>query len=101
MLKLKPSCEHCEKALLANSNEAMICSFECTFCHDCVKNVLKDVCPNCGGNFVPRPIRPKTEHVEGVSLKQYPASGEKVYKPVDANKHLDFVQAVKSLSSKR
>jgi len=54
MLALRPSCENCNKLLPPDSNEAMICSFECTFCTDCVDNVLKCVCPNCGGNFVNR-----------------------------------------------
>ena len=59
MLKIKPACENCEKALPYNSNEAMICSFECTFCSSCVNEILKNICPNCGGGFEKRPIRPK------------------------------------------
>ncbi len=78
MLELRPTCENCNKALLPTSIEAMICSYECTFCSDCVENVLYNVCPNCGGNFVPRPIRPKEE------LLQNPASNVFVYKPIDA-----------------
>jgi len=50
MLKIKTSCEKC--------NDAMICSFECTFCKNCVENELKNICPNCGGGFEKRPIRP-------------------------------------------
>ena len=60
MLELRPSCEHCNKALPPDSLEARICSYECTFCADCVDTVLGNVCPNCGGGFVPRPIRPVT-----------------------------------------
>jgi len=57
MLELRPSCECCDKDLPPSAADAMICTFECTFCRDCVENRLKGVCPNCGGNFVPRPIR--------------------------------------------
>ena len=58
MLELRPSCENCNRPLPPESLEARICSYECTFCASCVENVLHDVCPNCGGNFQPRPIRP-------------------------------------------
>ncbi len=58
MLQLRPVCENCGKALPPNSTEAMICSFECTFCQDCVEQTLLNVCPNCGGGFEKRPIRP-------------------------------------------
>jgi hypothetical protein len=58
MLELRPTCENCNKALPADSIEARICSYECTFCATCVDSILENVCPNCGGGFVPRPIRP-------------------------------------------
>ncbi len=58
MLELRPTCEHCNKALPPNSLEARICTYECTFCANCVDTILGNVCPNCGGGFVPRPIRP-------------------------------------------
>src|SRR5262245_35907365 len=58
MLELRPTCENCGKLLLPNSTEAMICTYECTFCRDCVENVLSNVCPNCGGGFERRPVRP-------------------------------------------
>src|SRR5215471_21636566 len=51
MLELRPTCEHCNKPLPPHSTEAMICSFECTFCKSCVENILNNVCPNCGGGF--------------------------------------------------
>jgi uncharacterized protein len=57
-LDLRPNCECCDKDLPPESIEAMICSFECTFCTDCVDTVLNHICPNCGGNFSPRPVRP-------------------------------------------
>jgi hypothetical protein len=80
MLQLKPNCEHCGKLLPNQSQEAMICSFECTFCKDCVENVLENICPNCGGGLTPRPIRPAE------MLKKYPATTEVFIKPVDPQK---------------
>jgi len=58
MLELRPNCELCDKDLPPQSREARICSYECTYCADCVDKVLHDVCPTCGGGFAPRPIRP-------------------------------------------
>ena len=58
MLELRPDCERCGCDLPPDSAEARICSFECTFCAACVDDLLQGVCPNCGGNFEPRPIRP-------------------------------------------
>ena len=72
MLDLRPNCEHCDRDLPPDAPDAMICTFECTFCRNCVEGVLADVCPNCGGNFVPRPIRP-TKH-----LTKYPPSTKRV-----------------------
>jgi uncharacterized protein len=75
MLELRPSCECCDKDLPPEANDAMICTFECTFCKDCVDKVLHGVCPNCDGNFTARPIRPVNE------LKEYPASSKRVFNP--------------------
>ena len=58
MLELRPNCELCDVDLPPDAPNARICSYECTFCADCVENVLHDVCPNCGGGFERRPIRP-------------------------------------------
>ena len=58
MLELRPTCEYCNKALPPESHEAMICSYECTFCAACVETVQGNVCLNCGGGFVPRPNNP-------------------------------------------
>lgn len=81
MLEIRPTCEHCNKALPYNSEEAMICTFECTFCKDCVDTVLQKICPNCGGGFEKRPIRPA--HL----LEKYPVSKKVIYEPVDIKKH--------------
>lgn len=71
MMKLKPNCECCDKDLPPESIEAMICTFECTFCATCANNVFGGACPNCTGNFVPRPVRPPA------MLRKYPASTER------------------------
>ena len=75
MLQLRPSCECCDRDLLPASPDAMICSFECTFCRMCAEVRLGGRCPNCGGEFVRRPIRPADR------LQRYPASTERVFKP--------------------
>jgi hypothetical protein len=64
MLELRPSCECCDKDLPPSATDAMICTFECTFCRECVESRLKGVCPNCGGNFALRPIRPVSKLVK-------------------------------------
>ena len=58
MLQLKPACETCGKELPPESGDARICSFECTFCVDCAEGKHQGTCPNCGGSFEKRPIRP-------------------------------------------
>jgi uncharacterized protein len=85
MLELRPSCEHCDKPLPNGSAEAMICTFECTFCRDCVTDVLENVCPNCGGGFEKRPTRP-TSDKSVYNIAGYPASTVRKHRPVDAEK---------------
>jgi uncharacterized protein len=75
MLVLKPNCECCNKNLPADACEAMICSFECTFCCDCVETRLGGRCPNCGGELQQRPSRPASK------LEKFPSSTERVFKP--------------------
>ena len=77
-LELRPNCECCDRDLPPASTLARICSFECTFCADCVDNVLFNVCPNCGGGFAPRPIRPATEWRPGLSVAKRPPSTRRV-----------------------
>jgi hypothetical protein len=78
-LQLRPNCEYCDKDLPPNAMDARICSYECTFCADCVEGVLLNVCPNCGGGFAPRPIRPATEWRPGLSVEKRPASKVRVH----------------------
>jgi hypothetical protein len=75
MLQLRPNCECCDKDLPPDSTEALICSFECTFCAACVATVLKGKCPNCGGELLARPRRPADK------LAKYPPSMQRVLKP--------------------
>ncbi|HBV6370369.1 TPA: DUF1272 domain-containing protein [Klebsiella aerogenes] len=74
MLELRPNCECCDKDLPPDSKEAYICSFECTFCIDCVTQRLNGQRPNCGGELLRRPIRPEA------SLRRHPASSQRHYK---------------------
>ena len=90
MLELRPSCENCDRPLPPSSRDARICSFECTFCADCVASVLIDVCPNCGGGFTPRPVRPALEWRPGVFLGSKPAGERVVHHPVDREAHAAF-----------
>jgi len=79
MLELRPNCEFCDKDLPPDSSEACICSYECTFCKHCVDTILNNVCPNCGGGFAPRPIRPGNELRRGEGLNNHPASSKRVH----------------------
>jgi hypothetical protein len=79
VLVLRPNCELCDIDLPPASPEARICTYECTFCASCVQLVLHDVCPNCGGGFVPRPIRPAGEWRPGTGLGNDPASAVRVH----------------------
>jgi hypothetical protein len=75
MLELRPNCECCDRDLPPESADAVICSFECTFCRACASSVLANRCPNCGGEFVARPRRPAEK------LGKFPASTKRVFKP--------------------
>src|SRR5207249_4846259 len=90
MLELRPSCEHCNKALPPNSLEARICTYECTFCAACVESILSNVCPNCGGGFVARPIRPSRNWKGDNFLGKDPASAKIKHRPVDPLVHAQF-----------
>jgi uncharacterized protein len=98
MLDLRPNCEYCDKDLPPDAADARICSYECTFCADCVERVLHNVCPNCGGGFAPRPIRPKTEWRAGVSRAKQPPSAKRVHLKYDRAElpaHIARIRAIK------
>ena len=101
MLELRPTCENCNTPLPPDSREAMICTFECTFCRSCVENVLDNVCPNCGGGFCPRPVRPRNNWNNGDYLGAYPASTTIRHRPVDLRLHQQFAEAIKSIPPER
>lgn len=97
MLELRPSCENCNKSLPPDSREAHICSFECTFCTECVK-VLENVCPNCGGGFAPRPVRPRANWKGDNYLGKYPAGTTVKWRPVDGKTHGAFSAEIKGVA---
>ena len=99
MLALRPNCEGCDKDLPPASVEAMICSYECTFCRDCVDTVLENVCPNCGGGFTPRPIRPLKAYRPGVGLDHQPASATRVLSRYSHEEMREFAQRIKPIPS--
>jgi hypothetical protein len=101
MLELRPTCENCNKALPPESTEARICSYECTFCAGCVDRVLANVCPNCGGGFVPRPVRPARDLKGGNFLGKDPASTKVKHRPVDAEAHARFAEAIRGIAPEK
>jgi len=98
MLELRPSCEHCNKDLPPESLEARICSYECTFCAACVDGILANVCPNCGGGFVARPVRPAHNWKNGNYLGQDPASTRIRHRPVDPQAHARFAAGIRDIA---
>ena len=85
MLDLRPNCELCDRDLPPSDPRARICTYECTFCADCVDDVLLNVCPNCGGGFVPRPIRPQQSWRTATGLEHDP--------PDDRRRHLKYAMS--------
>ena len=98
MLQLRPTCEHCNTTLLPAAADARICSYECTFCAACVDGVLGNVCPNCGGGFVPRPVRPATNWKGGNCLGTDPPSTVVKHRPVDATAHAAFAAPIRGIA---
>ncbi len=92
MLEIRPNCENCNKELPNKSKEAMICTFECTFCKDCVDTILHNVCPNCGGGFTKRPIRPS--HY----MEKYPGSTKVIHKPIDMEVFKKLLEKFKNVN---
>ena len=73
MLEIRPNCERCDRDLPNGDPDARICTFECTWCADCVEHHLDNRCPNCGGNLVLRPTRPNE------LLTMFPVSTTRVH----------------------
>jgi hypothetical protein len=96
-LELRPNCEGCDRDLPPDSPEARICSFECTFCADCVQTRLSNVCPNCGGGFERRPVRPATEWRPGLSVSKRPPSSRRVHMSYDWSDVAAHVRRIKDI----
>ncbi|SBS71654.1 DUF1272 domain-containing protein [uncultured Microbacterium sp.] len=71
MLEIRPNCECCDRDLSPH-DEAYICTFECTWCGDCVERFPGRACPNCRGDLQRRPTRPAE------ALVRHPASTVRV-----------------------
>ena len=99
-LELRPNCEYCDRDLPPESTLARICTYECTFCADCVERHLHNVCPNCGGGFVPRPIRPARRWKGEAWLGQRPATQQVTHQPVDPAAHAVFAAPIRNLKPK-
>ncbi|NQY54311.1 MAG: DUF1272 domain-containing protein [Campylobacteraceae bacterium] len=97
MLELRPTCENCNIKLPADSLLAMICTYECTFCEDCVNNILNNVCPNCGGGFMQRPVRPKNNLKNNNYLSNNPSGVKKYFFPVNLDEHKIFSNKLKNI----
>ena len=100
MLALRPTCENCNKALPPQSTEAMICTYECTFCKTCVDDILDNVCPNCSGGFCPRPIRPKTARREGLSIAHHRPSEKRVNTKYSTQEIKEFAKLASDIEPK-
>ncbi len=90
-MEIRTSCEHCDKALPNGAADAMICTFDCTFCKTCVDTILENVCPNCGGGLVHRPTRP-SYHME-----KHPVRADKVFKPINMDTFVPIRERLKSV----
>jgi hypothetical protein len=97
MLELRPTCENCNKALPPASLDARICSYECTFCATCVEGILENVCPNCGGGFAPRPVRPSKNWKGNNFLGADPPSTRVRHRPVDVTSHAGLVGQLRAI----
>ncbi|MBL8564673.1 MAG: DUF1272 domain-containing protein [Hyphomicrobiaceae bacterium] len=96
-LELRPNCECCDRDLPPASSEARICSFECTFCEACVTTVLENVCPNCGGGFERRPIRPSREWRRGLSVAQRPPSPTRHHMAIAREEAAAFAERLRDI----
>jgi hypothetical protein len=98
MLELRPNCELCDRDLAFDASEARICSYECAFCATCVEQVLHDVCPNCGGGFQPRPIRPVRAWRETTGLGHDPAGTRRIHTPYTREEIEEFSAGIAAIA---
>jgi uncharacterized protein len=101
-LELRPNCELCDKDLPPHSADARICSYECTYCADCVEKVLHNVCPTCGGNFVARPMRPNISWrpEEKLGLINHPEGTKRVHSSFTMEDISAHVARIKDIAPK-
>jgi uncharacterized protein len=97
MLELRPNCELCDVDLPPDAPDARICTYECTFCAACVEVILHDVCPNCGGGFQVRPVRPTQALREGAGLVNDPPSTRRRHTPYSRAEIEAFVETVRDI----
>ena len=97
MLELRPNCECCDKDLPNGAPDALICTYECTFCADCVENMLHGVCPNCGGNFEARPIRPNQAWRDGTGLGHDPPGSRRRHTSYSGEEIAAFVEPLRGV----
>lgn len=102
MLELRPNCELCDRDLPPDSEDAFICTYECTYCRNCVHEKLHNVCPKCGGNFYQRPIRPKRAWREEfkLGLGHHPASTKRIYTPFTSENIDQHVARIRDIAPK-
>ncbi len=98
MLQLRPNCELCDVDLPPESLDARICTYECTFCASCVEHVLHDVCPNCGGGFAPRPIRPGVDRRPGLSRLHQPPASDRTHAKYTREEIAAFVGPIRDIA---
>ncbi|MCF6272645.1 MAG: DUF1272 domain-containing protein [Rhodobacteraceae bacterium] len=98
MLKIRPNCELCDCNLPPEAENAMICSYECTYCAACAQGVLANVCPTCGGGFQPRPIRPARAWREGLGLGVHPASEARVHSKFSSEEIAAHVARIRDIA---
>ena len=97
MLELRPNCELCDKDLPPDAPDARICTYECTFCASCVESVLHGVCPNCGGGFEPRPVRPTEAWRVATGLAHDPAGTTRRHTRYTANEIEAFAASLRDV----
>jgi hypothetical protein len=62
-----------------------------------VDTILHNVCPNCGGGFTQRPVRPAHNWKNNKFLGAHPARTEPKYRPVDPVAHAAFAAAIRDI----
>lgn len=102
MLELRPNCELCDCDLPPYSDQAMICTYECTYCANCVETVLQNVCPTCGGGFQKRPLRPQKawRSEMKLGLQNHPASSTRKHTKFTSEDIAAHVERIKDIAPK-